>query len=145
MPSAAACRNAQINGTRCSSADRMITSRLTRTKGSGATIEPPPGGTPEPGNDRFDLSRVVDGGCRDLDRQTGPNGSKFPEVKVKIRSEVRIEHEAGADNARRDLFEQLQPFANHLEINKGEAGYVAARMRQVRHLSSGILPKQRSV
>src|SRR6266700_6332621 len=90
------------------------------------------GRTPEPRTGRFDLSRVVDGNCRDLDRQTRRNGSKFAEVNMKIRSEVRIEHEAGPNNARCDLLEQLQPFADHFKIDKGKPSNVAARMCQAR-------------
>src|SRR6266516_67329 len=110
----------------------MITSRLPMTKGSGATIKPPPGTRPSRPMAASISAGSWTGAAVISTRQTRRNGSKFPEIDLKIRSDVRIEHEAGPDNARRDLLEQLQPFADHFKIDKGKPSNVAARMCQAR-------------
>jgi hypothetical protein len=56
---------------------------------------------------------------------------------------VRAEHEYGARNAGGGLFEHLQPFPHHLEIDEREARDVPARMRQARNetLLDGIVDR----
>jgi hypothetical protein len=45
----------------------------------------------------------------------------------------RVEDDRDARDPRRDLLERLQPLGRDRELETGEAGEIAARMRQVRH------------
>ena len=77
-------------------------------------------GSAHSGRDR----RHREGGRRGLDR---------PQEQVGERRAVRVEDERDPRDVRRGLLERLQPFGSDRELEAGEAGEIAARMRQVRH------------
>ena len=57
-------------------------------------------------------------------------GSGFEGVRINFGSKwrcCRVEEEGGPVDARRDLFEQLQPIASHRRLKIDETGNVAAR------------------
>src|SRR5215510_15529072 len=82
-------------------------------------------------NSTFDLGSIANWCDCWRDRETWCSG--FDQTRV-IRAaaggQFRIEYECDALDARRNLFEQLQPFACQRELDVRESGRITARTRQ---------------
>jgi hypothetical protein len=79
------------------------------------------------GNGSFDPGVVADRGGAEHQSQRGAGGQERMHEEIRIDGGVRVEQDVGVGGGRRDLLEELRPFAGDRRFEIGEAGDIAAR------------------
>ena len=70
--------------------------------------------------------RVLDGCEHELDAQQGSRGLRSVQVKFVVCGRLRIDHESGAHETRRDVLKHCQPLSSDASLEQKKACGIAA-------------------